>query len=292
MVFILFKLPGKAAKRVADLGAEVLTRFIGGDLTLADEVRVNHDEQRRLAEEDPTHEARLFGQAVEASQADPIPKALLWRPERIDQKQHQKDFDATLKQVGLGTPRTYAMTNNAKNQAVIGFTCTTKQFQKERLPPLGIPVRTPLTECMDVEQLAGHRLMSHVLKRKVCETSNIDDNKYASLLAETHSILKDTFHRLGMHEKPLEHHEKQVRLYEVEQRRIERQADAEKRRVELQKEKEQKRIQHRAEMDNLRAERQAEQQKLKIEMVAEKKKQRLEENESMGIRMFFHPVKV
>ena len=56
-------LPGRAAASVRKEAANCLVRYLGGDLTLVDELARNHLAQQDLDEDAP---ARLFGQAVES----------------------------------------------------------------------------------------------------------------------------------------------------------------------------------------------------------------------------------
>ena len=60
MVMVMV-LPGKAAGRVRRQAATVLCRYLGGDLSMVDEIAKNRDIQHELDEDDP---ARIFGQAV------------------------------------------------------------------------------------------------------------------------------------------------------------------------------------------------------------------------------------
>jgi len=55
-------LPGKAAGRVRRQAATVLCRYLGGDLSMVDEIATNRSIQNDLDEDDP---ARIFGQTVE-----------------------------------------------------------------------------------------------------------------------------------------------------------------------------------------------------------------------------------
>ena len=62
---ILMVLPGSAAAEFRKNCAKVLVRYLGGDPTLVDEIAANRAAQERLAQQDPSHPARLFGEAVE-----------------------------------------------------------------------------------------------------------------------------------------------------------------------------------------------------------------------------------
>ena len=71
VVKLLHALPGDTEfKRNA---ANVVVRYLGGDLTLATEVLENRAAQERLADEAPEHPARIFGEAVE--NGDVLPRS-------------------------------------------------------------------------------------------------------------------------------------------------------------------------------------------------------------------------
>ena len=63
IVEIIMLLPGRVAARFRKETASVLVRFLGGDLSLVDELAEIHLAQQNLPEE---HPARLFGQTVES----------------------------------------------------------------------------------------------------------------------------------------------------------------------------------------------------------------------------------
>jgi len=73
MVEIVWQLPGTADFRRNC--AQTVVRYLGGDETLVDEIRRNRAAQERLARDDPTHTARVFGEAVEAEAAGSAPDA-------------------------------------------------------------------------------------------------------------------------------------------------------------------------------------------------------------------------
>ena len=60
-------LPGHHAARVRRLAAELLCRFLGGDLRIIDEVCAARGLQEQLAAQCPDDPRRVFGQAVEAA---------------------------------------------------------------------------------------------------------------------------------------------------------------------------------------------------------------------------------
>ena len=67
IVEIVMLLPGRQAARIRRQAAELLCRFLGGDLELVDEVCRNRGFQEELAVRAPEDPRRLFGAVVEAS---------------------------------------------------------------------------------------------------------------------------------------------------------------------------------------------------------------------------------
>ena len=65
-VEITIVLQGKKAAEFRKKGADVICRHLGGDLSLVDEILANRLAQERLAAEQPSHPARIFGETVEA----------------------------------------------------------------------------------------------------------------------------------------------------------------------------------------------------------------------------------
>ena len=61
IVEVILLLPGKVAARFRAETASVMVRFLGGDLSLVDELAEIHLAQKNLPED---HPARLFGQTV------------------------------------------------------------------------------------------------------------------------------------------------------------------------------------------------------------------------------------
>ena len=60
---MIMVLPGKAAGRVRRQAATVLCRYLGGDLSMVDEIATNRSIQHELGEDDP---ARIFGHTAES----------------------------------------------------------------------------------------------------------------------------------------------------------------------------------------------------------------------------------
>ena len=67
IVEIIMLLPGQQAARVRRTAAELLCRYLGGDLSLVNEICRNRDFQEELAIQNPDDARRVFGEAVEAT---------------------------------------------------------------------------------------------------------------------------------------------------------------------------------------------------------------------------------
>ncbi len=67
IVEIIMLLPGRQAARVRRQAAELLVRYLGGDLTIVDEVCRIRSFQEEMAAQRPEDPRRIFGEAVEAS---------------------------------------------------------------------------------------------------------------------------------------------------------------------------------------------------------------------------------
>lgn len=202
LVYIISKIPGDVARKLAEASAETLTRYLGGDITLADEVHAIAAAQAELATTNPAHPARLFGEAVE----NDFVRAAEWRAQRTLQKQAGAECADEITATGLTTPRSYAYVNNRKNQSVIGFDQTTSQFKVEN----NIAKAHALTEYMSAEQLSAHGFMSHVLKRKISESAPTTVTAFDACVDRESSRLKDIFGEIGVHSTTLVHHEKKI----------------------------------------------------------------------------------
>ena len=67
IVEVVMLLPGRMAARVRRQASELLCRFLGGDLSLVDEVCRMRSLQLELAAAQPEDPRRIFGQAVEVA---------------------------------------------------------------------------------------------------------------------------------------------------------------------------------------------------------------------------------
>ena len=72
IVEIVVLLPGRQAAKVRRQAASLLTRYLGGDLALVDEICRNRGLQEELAVQRPEDPRRLFGEAVEAAGSAPV----------------------------------------------------------------------------------------------------------------------------------------------------------------------------------------------------------------------------
>jgi hypothetical protein len=86
-VQLIWALPG--AKDFRWSCADVCVRYLGGDTTLVEEVFRNRAAQERLAEEDPSHPARMFGEDVEAASRKRK------RDEELDELRHARELEET-----------------------------------------------------------------------------------------------------------------------------------------------------------------------------------------------------
>lgn len=202
LVYIISKIPGGVARKLAEASAETLTRYLGGDITLADEVHAIAALQTELANTDPSHPARLFGEAVENNAT----RVAEWRSQRKLQKQAGAECADEIRAAGLAAPQHYMYVNNRKNQSVIGFDQTTTQFKIDN----DIPKARALTEFMSAEQLSAHGFMSHVLKRKISESAPSTVETFQACVDRESSRLKSMFKEIGVHTQTLVHHEKRI----------------------------------------------------------------------------------
>ena len=67
VIELVLLLPGRHAARVRWEAASLITRYVGGDLALVDEICRNRGMQEELAARNPDDPRRLFGEAVEAA---------------------------------------------------------------------------------------------------------------------------------------------------------------------------------------------------------------------------------
>jgi hypothetical protein len=91
---IIWQLPG--ASEFRKNCAKVCVRYLGGDMSLVDEISKNKRLQEQLREDDPSHPARLFGEAVEQAS------------ESVKRKQEEltlKKLDSEIQDIEFATKR-------------------------------------------------------------------------------------------------------------------------------------------------------------------------------------------
>ena len=119
MVEIIWQLPGTAEFR--HNCAKFTVRYLGGDESLVEEVRANRAAQEELAASNPTHPARIFGEAVVL--ATPATSAELQaqhtRQLRIENDRSELTMLKELTQFigGLGLPPNTALTWSCRDRA-------------------------------------------------------------------------------------------------------------------------------------------------------------------------------
>jgi len=99
MVQILWALPGDTEFRRNS--ADVVVRYLGGDPRMVNEILANRAAQETLAREDPSHPARIFGEAVEAESSaagDHAPASLKRRREDAEIAKIEADQAAFLEE--------------------------------------------------------------------------------------------------------------------------------------------------------------------------------------------------
>jgi hypothetical protein len=75
LIQVIFMLPGREASTVRQAAAEVFIRFMGGDLSLIQDVQKMNEVQSFLKEHDPEHPMRIFGESVESSERTEVAPA-------------------------------------------------------------------------------------------------------------------------------------------------------------------------------------------------------------------------
>jgi hypothetical protein len=72
-LLVVLRLRSRVAQRLSAKVVDVFIRYVGGDATLAREVLSNREFQEQLAEKQPDHPARVFGETVERESRVPPP---------------------------------------------------------------------------------------------------------------------------------------------------------------------------------------------------------------------------
>ena len=95
IIEVIWQLPGAADFRKNC--AKVCVRYLGGDESLVEEVRMNRRLQEQLQEEAPSHPARIFGEAVEREETEAI--------KRKREELELKRLDAEISELEFSTKR-------------------------------------------------------------------------------------------------------------------------------------------------------------------------------------------
>jgi hypothetical protein len=98
IIEVIWQLPGAADFRKNC--AKVCVRYLGGDESLVEEVRMNRRLQEQLQEEAPDHPARIFGEAVEQGRVEES-EAVKPKREELDLKR----LDADMSELEFNTKR-------------------------------------------------------------------------------------------------------------------------------------------------------------------------------------------
>ena len=98
IIEVIWQLPGAADFRKNC--AKVCVRYLGGDESLVEEVRMNRRLQEQLQEEAPNHPARIFGEAVEQQHAEET-EAIKRKREELELKR----LDAEISELEFSTKR-------------------------------------------------------------------------------------------------------------------------------------------------------------------------------------------
>ena len=91
MLINLLPGPKAAAWRLGT--ADLLVRFLGGDLSLVAEIQRNAKAQEALRVANPQHPARLFGEAVEAASGDRAGVLLKRKRDELDLEERRATTD-------------------------------------------------------------------------------------------------------------------------------------------------------------------------------------------------------
>ena len=98
IIEVIWQLPGAAEFRKNC--AKICVRYLGGDESLVEEVRMNRRLQEQLQEEAPNHPARIFGEAVEQQHTGET-EAIKRKREELELKR----LDAEISELEFNTKR-------------------------------------------------------------------------------------------------------------------------------------------------------------------------------------------
>lgn len=219
VVFIVSHIDNNAiAGWFKNQGAETLTRLLGGDVTMIDEIRANRERQETLAVENPEHPARLFGEHIEAQSNENLEIAREWIETRDEQKESGKSLKEELL-YNRASVKTLSEIDNMQNQAVVGYSVPTKRFKAQNK----IRDSLPMAGWMNRGQLVLRDGLSRTIQKTIRETGSPE---YATGQEEMLTIGKDLSAEMnyfaakfGYHGFDKTHYEKEMRMMEREAKR-------------------------------------------------------------------------
>jgi hypothetical protein len=171
LINIISKLKGDIPQKFAKFGSNLVTRVLGGDVTLHAEIAKNNEIQKQVEVENPNGVLAQFGQFVQSTTSNPeMEFALEWSNKRAIQKAACVELNNVIRRVvGSSGGDIYPIVQNYHNQSVMGFVGTTTAFKKEN----AIPDKIPLANCMTQSQLDMRRMMAERVQLEIEENMNI-----------------------------------------------------------------------------------------------------------------------
>ena len=131
-VEIIMLLPGRAAAEFRKEAAGVIVRFLGGDLSLVEEVAANHLAQATLPD---SHPARLFGQTVESEAAKRLREELVVVELECRLKRARVESAGAAIEAGFGVMRTLGIEPNERDRLMARDVLSTAMFCASDSPP-------------------------------------------------------------------------------------------------------------------------------------------------------------
>ena len=122
IVTIIMLLPGRAAASMRQSAANVMVRYLGGDLSLVREVMQNHEIQANI---DPDHPTAIFGQSVQPSGPTPYEIEMM-RSARLQALSSALTLAQALNSTSL--PRVQAAAQKAIDDMVLPLGTTREEY--------------------------------------------------------------------------------------------------------------------------------------------------------------------
>lgn len=214
VVFIVSHIDNNAiAGWFKNQGAETLTRLLGGDVTMINEIRANRERQEALAVENPEHPARLFGAHVEAQNNEKLEMAREWIETRGEQKESGKSLKEELL-YNRASVKTASEIDNMQNQAVVGYSVPTKKFKARNK----IRDSLPMAGWMNRGQLVLRDGLSRTIEKTIRETGNPEmatgQDEMLSIAKGLSAEVNSFAAKFGYHGFDKTHYEKEMRMVE------------------------------------------------------------------------------